>query len=102
MYFIESLINIALWCIGLWILFLVIRQAIDGSETAENIREILKILSSKNSETSDIEKYDKGEDYSINETNIDICPACHSHVNPADKKCPSCGLPLIIEEDNNL
>ncbi len=85
---------IIFWIIGLFVLYTVIKWAIDGSETAENIREIRNILSMQY--PNEAQGADTEPDEKLEETNYidDECPACHSKVSETDSECPSCGLIL--------
>lgn len=97
------ILNVALLIIGLWIMYMIIRSAIDGSQTAEDIREIRKILSKQYPVIDDNEKHipeENKENNVIEEIPVEECPACHSKVSSADRKCPSCGLALVLEDDN--
>ncbi len=96
------LIYIFLFAIGLWIMYAVIKSAIDGSQTAEDIREIRKMLSKQYSPIEE-EKIKTPEENNETEcTHDDVCPACHSNISPTDKKCPSCGLTFMADDDNNV
>lgn len=44
----EFLINMVLWFVGLFLLYWVIKGAIDNSETARNIKEVKKLLRENN------------------------------------------------------
>lgn len=91
------ILNVALWVIGLWILHGVIRSAIDGSQTAEHIRDIRGMLKERNSCVA----HDQPEEsYEALEVPFDECPACHSKILTTDKACPSCGLALINKDSN--
>jgi YgiT-type zinc finger domain-containing protein len=87
--------------IGLLILYAVIKSAIDGSETAENIRYIRMILSKQYTETDDNYSNIPKENFKIENIPITECPACGEKISSTDKKCPSCGLTLIFEKDDN-
>jgi hypothetical protein len=84
---------IVIWIVGLVLLYLMIKWAIDGSETAENIRQIRKILSKQF--TDKIPETAQTKDtYEILDISVDECPACHTKVSQKDTECPSCGLSL--------
>ena len=85
--------------LGLFILYLVIKFAIDFSQTSTEIREVkqllVKIDKSLNNETEKREQTTKEhDDYEIIDTPIDECPACGEAVDLNNKNCPSCGILL--------
>lgn len=84
---------------GLFILYAVIKGAIDGSETAENIRQIRIMLRNQYPEYDDNDNTPEVE-CDIENIPITECPACGEKVSPSDKRCPFCGLALILDEDD--
>lgn len=99
--FIIVIIGIVLFVIVLLILEFVIRSAIDSSETARDIRKIREILSKKYSIPDDSERNITEKNYYIGDIPIDECPACHSKISPEDRICSSCGILLMIEDNND-
>lgn len=91
-----EILAIIFWIIGLFLLFLVIKLAIDSSETAENIREIRRLLSSQYSNVNLKEKIevDVDETLDVEDLKDDECPACHSKIQETYLECKSCGLRL--------
>ena len=85
MQFVFMLI-IGLFCI--FVLFAIIRAAINGSDLAIDIREIRRIMEQKSSE---IEKSEEAEVIPEDGENC-ICPACGGALSKLDKECPECGL----------
>ena len=87
---------ILFWIIGLIVLFMVIKWAIDSSETAENIRQIRKVLSKNFPMVEDHEEAEEKEleesDEKLDELPLDECPACHSKILESDMYCHNCGL----------
>lgn len=92
---------IFLFAIGLWIMYAIIKSAIDGSQTAEDIREIRKMLSKQYSTIEEDEIKTPEENNETECTHDDVCPACRSKISPTDRKCPSCGLTFITDDDND-
>ncbi len=80
--------------LSLFILYLVIKSAIDGSETSKDIRIIRMILQKQYGKTLKRKKQ-TDEDYEVMDNPYDVCPACGGAVKPEDKTCPSCGLYLM-------
>ncbi len=80
---------IFMFCILYW----VIQSAIDGSKTAEEIKQIRMILQKQYGESlkRDKQSYDN---YKVMDIPYDACPACGTAVKSEDKVCPSCGLNL--------
>lgn len=76
------------WLIGLVIIYFVVKFAVDNSETAENVREIMRIL---REQSPDCNLKDKPI-YETFDMSTHQCPACSEVVSPKDKECPSCGL----------
>ena len=74
----QFVLGIVLWFIGLWILYLVIRNAIDGSQTAENIRDIKRILSKQYLDANNNDNHKPKKNYEVLNVPVDECPACHS------------------------
>lgn len=90
----EVLLGIIFWVVGLWVLYCVIKAAIDNSETARNI----KILTTKlNRAFPDIENA-KPKDYQEFDISIDKCPGCGTKISETDELCSSCGLRIIKED----
>lgn len=83
---------IILFIIVLIILHAVIKDAIDSSQTAENIRQIGMILSKGQPEDENSE---------IENILITECPACGEKITAEDNVCPSCGLALRFDKDDN-
>lgn len=106
--FINFYLGAVIFFIGLWVVYYVIRSAIDGSHTAQDIREIRKILSKQFPITDDSEKLmsenkeenDEIEYEPIGECPVNECPGCHSNISSTDRICPSCGLTLKSDIDN--
>jgi hypothetical protein len=86
------------WAISLYVLYLVIRSAIDSSETAQNLREIKRILSLQSNDSKEMEKENQ-VGCEMLDVSFDKCPACYSKVSQKDKECPSCGLALKNMEE---
>lgn len=107
----AGVLTICIWILGLFIFYLVIKAAIDNSETAQNIRIIREILSRQYPIKSDDEFGDEAE---ISEGNVNKfddedeisdetskgdefdghCPACNAEIPEDATECPSCGLSL--------
>lgn len=90
----EFLIPLSLCVVALFILYLVIKSAIDGSETAKEIRQIRMILQKQYGKAlKHIKQTDN--DYEVMDIPYDdTCPACGANVKPENNTCPSCGLNL--------
>ncbi|NLV22324.1 MAG: zinc ribbon domain-containing protein [Syntrophomonadaceae bacterium] len=88
----EFILAIIFWIIGLWILYCVIKSAIDNSETAQNIKILTNMLSKEYSSTVCKDENDQEMDISI-----DRCPACGAKISEQDEACSSCGLKIISE-----
>jgi rubrerythrin len=88
---------IAFGIISIVILYIVIKSAIDGSETAKDIKEIKKMLfeqyNAGNAKGMENEIKENAE-LDILDVPINECPACGSKVSENDKECQSCGLVL--------
>lgn len=93
--------GIILYLISLLILYVIIKSAIDNSETAENIRQIRIMLSKQYDEKDDSNSNVPTENFKIQNIPITECPACGEKVSPTDKICPSCGLTLILDNEDN-
>lgn len=93
------LITICIWVLGLFIFYLVIKSAIDNSETAHNIRVIKELLSRQypiknaDEEAEDTES-EISEAISNGEAIDGYCPACQAKIPEDTAECPSCGLSL--------
>lgn len=83
--------------IGLFLLHLVIKSAIDNSDAARDIKEI-KILLFKIHECMEKEDSPKSIEAPPEEIIEEECPACHANISIGDKVCPSCGLTLVIDD----
>ncbi|ACL76529.1 zinc ribbon domain-containing protein [Ruminiclostridium cellulolyticum] len=89
----EFLIPLSLCVVALFILYLVIKSAIDGSETAKEIRQIRMILQKQYGKAlKQIKQTDN--DYEVMDIPYYTCPACGANVKPENNTCPSCGLNL--------
>ena len=95
--------NYAVWLIaffiGIFIMYIVIKDAIDNSETAVEIREIKKLLEKRDIvKDEELKRGDTKEAIILNkEQDIftgEKCPACEEPLRVNDKECPSCGLTL--------
>ncbi|MCX7709102.1 MAG: anaerobic ribonucleoside-triphosphate reductase [Clostridia bacterium] len=78
-------------------LFLVIRWAIDGSETADNIREIRSILSQGSNIHPEAKQFKESEPCDKTgglNISIDQCPACGNKLSDSQEECPACGLTI--------
>lgn len=87
----QFIVAIVFWIIGIVVLYLVIQSAIDNSRTANEIKEIRKLLEKQlqnNRDTGDT------TDLEILNTAYENCPACGAKVAPEDKDCHDCGLSL--------
>lgn len=82
------MLSIISWLIGLVVMYFVVKFAVDNSETAENVREIMRILSEQSPDSNLKDK----PIYETLDTSIHQCPACSEKVSSKDKECPSCGL----------
>lgn len=93
---------VTLWLLGMFVLFLVIRWAIDGSYTAKNIQKIRRILEEQNHGISDKVDAELKEDSEAENIIFDIpsdkCPACHEKINETDEICQACGLSIKNSE----
>ncbi len=89
----EIILFLFFFIVWLFILCWVIKSAIDGSETAKEIRTIRMILQ-KQYAISLKQKKQTNEDYEIIDNPYDICPACGATVKLEHDTCPSCGLNL--------
>ena len=96
--------ELIVYLLGLFILFLVIKFAIDFSQTASEIKEVklllTKIEKSLNNVTKTTEEQtaqqtaQDQESDNILDIPFDECPACREKVTLNDKKCPNCGIVL--------
>ncbi|MFZ5989969.1 MAG: zinc ribbon domain-containing protein [Bacillota bacterium] len=84
------IIWLAFTAIGIFILFLIIRNAIDDSQMAQDIRSIRVMLSKRLGE--DFKEYECGNEEAVKSKNK--CPNCNAVLTLGIKECPGCGLPL--------
>lgn len=85
-----SFLAIILAILGLYVQYLIIKAAIDGSETAQNIREIKQyFVESSNGNKANVTFDADDSDY-----DYDHCPDCGANLATNDIYCPSCGLSL--------
>lgn len=75
------------------ILYLIIKAAIDNSQTAANIKDIKRVLY----ELSNKQIIEPEEEITLLDLDYNKCPACHAKISEKDEKCPSCGISLINE-----
>ncbi|EGD46311.1 hypothetical protein Cpap_0924 [Ruminiclostridium papyrosolvens DSM 2782] len=75
------------------ILYLIIQSAIDGSKTAEEIRQIRMILQKQYGESLK-QNIPSDNNYEAMDVPYDTCPACGATVKLDNNTCPSCGLNL--------
>ncbi|MGF7058018.1 hypothetical protein [Brassicibacter mesophilus] len=94
----ELLFVILFYIVALYIIYWVIKGAIDNSKLAKDIKEIRKLLSMQYSKTPTESQDTYEEEIVLPEDLTEECPACHEKISPTYKKCPSCGLTLIIDE----
>lgn len=78
------------WAVAMSVFYAIIRAAIDGSETAQNIKEIRRILSKANNETI----YTPEKEYDLCTIPYNECPACHENISESDQICPHCSIIL--------
>jgi DNA-directed RNA polymerase subunit RPC12/RpoP len=87
---------IAIWFFGtiifFFILYSVIRAALDDSKLAKNIQDIRDILYKEKSKI--INNNVKEEEL------VEECPACGRKVKQNETTCPECGLKLLDEKAN--
>lgn len=86
-------LTICIWILGLFIFYLVIKWAIDNSETANNIRIIKEILK-RQYPINNADEEDKDTESEISGAVDGHCPACNAEVPEDAAECPSCGLVL--------
>lgn len=89
----DIILFLFFFILSLFILYLVIKSAIDGSETSKDIR-IIRMMLQKQYGKSLKQKKQTNEDYKVMDIPYDICPACGETVKAENKTCPSCGLNL--------
>ncbi|HNX28790.1 MAG TPA: hypothetical protein PKN87_05190 [Syntrophomonadaceae bacterium] len=82
--------GLLLWAIGMYILYAIIRSAIDASETAQNIREIRDILRKAYNVTVSVPE----EPYDLSTIPYNRCAACNGKLSDSDHICPHCGIKL--------
>ena len=93
----DNIVGIIISIIGLFILYIIIKSAIDGSETSKIFKEIKKILFEQSNAYNNQKETKENTGLGMLDMPIDECPACRSKVLEKDKKCQSCGL--ILETD---
>ncbi|EPR11915.1 zinc ribbon domain-containing protein [Ruminiclostridium papyrosolvens] len=89
----EIILFLFFFVVSLFILCGVIKSAIDGSETAKEIRMIRMILQKQYGKSLKQNKQ-SDNDYKVMDISYDTCPACGATVKPENNTCPSCGLNL--------
>jgi hypothetical protein len=108
-----DLMVILLWLIGsiisIMILYWIIISAINSSKMARDINELKEILMNQysikpveyeqNTEIIDHDNHSQSNGVR-NEIIQEECPACGGKVLSIDQVCRSCGLSLIINNDN--
>lgn len=99
---------VVLTIISIFVLYLIIRWAIDSSDLAYDIRTIREILEKQfpvdtvKAEEADIKDVAAGkcsiEDITTGECTSNsaeyVCPACGAGLADTDMECPECGLSL--------
>lgn len=93
------LFNLILFMIAIFILYAVIKSAINHSEMTESLKNIEQLLQKRyadNHESSGMIFKDL-KTPSSTEIRIEQCPACQCKVTNRTQVCPSCGLTLISE-----
>ena len=95
----QILAIILVIAVAIFYLYILIQSAVDHSDTAQNIKDIKKMLAERFSNENNDSVNSKKENYNILDIPFDECPACHAKVSPTDKKCPSCGLYLNNTDD---
>ena len=79
--------GIVFYILGMAILYLVIKAAINGSDLAADARRIRNLL-----EEQYIKPGKDEEEQVVPEEEITVCPACGGALSRQDKECPGCGL----------
>ncbi|AEY66757.1 hypothetical protein [Clostridium sp. BNL1100] len=93
----EIILLLFFFIVSLFILYGVIQSAIDGTETAKEIRQIRIILQKqygKSLKENKPKNIQPNSNYDIMDIPYDACPACGGTVKPENNTCPSCGLNL--------
>lgn len=93
------LINLILFIISLFILYAVIKSAINHSEMTETLKNIEQLLQKRYADTHEPSGiiFKDLKTPSSTEIRIEQCPACQCKVTNRTRVCPSCGLTLISE-----
>lgn len=76
-----------------FVLFLVIRAAINGSDLARDVRKIRILLETRSVAEHRTGK-DETEEVASEAEEESICPACGEELSAGDNECPACGLTL--------
>lgn len=77
--------------VALYVLYLIIKTAIDHSRMAEDMKEIKSILKEFKEQRQQDEKINLEE---LEQRVFNQCLRCHRTIKPEDKVCPSCGFEL--------
>ncbi|WP_010245408.1 zinc ribbon domain-containing protein [Acetivibrio cellulolyticus] len=83
-----------------FVLYHVVRAAIDDTEMAKDIKFIRNALdnnfASSNNEEEELELEDN---FQLLNVAYDICPACKEKISPQDVECPHCRITLSNNKD---